>query len=156
MVEQMTLFEGKEYTVADANPRSQTVKSMEMTVLRAIQLIAAFEALDSDQDWWDVPGSTYRKIIGERYEYPLLLSVCFDRWKRGTLYQEVLDLAANLPPASLEREEIKDGLQSIRDHDPGVPGNRPRRDTGRSTQPTGTARAQRAGNRRPRAGGRDR
>lgn len=113
MVEQMTLFEGKEYTVADANPRSQTVKSMEMTVLRAIQLIAAFEALDSDQDWWDVPGSTYRKIIGERYEYPLLLSVCFDRWKRGTLYQEVLDLAANLPPASLEREEIRDGLERI-------------------------------------------
>ena len=113
MVEQMALFEGDEYTVADVNPRSAAAKGMEMTVLRAIQLIDAFEALEQGQDWSDVPGSTYRKIIGERYEYPLLLSICWERFKSGTLYREVLDLAANLPPASLEREEIRDGIERI-------------------------------------------
>jgi hypothetical protein len=114
MVEQLALFEGKHYTVADANPRSLTVKGMEMTVLRALQLIDAFEALEPGQDWTDVPGPAYRKIIGERYEYPALLSECWERFKRGTLYREVLDLAANLPPASLERKDIADGLQRIR------------------------------------------
>lgn len=101
------------YSIEDLNPRSQSVKQLEMTLLRAFQLIDAFDKLEDGQDWTDVPGSTYRKIIGERYEYPRLLEVVYERWRSGRLYSECLDLAANLPPAVLERKEIADGLDRL-------------------------------------------
>jgi hypothetical protein len=85
-------------TVADLNPRAQATKSMEMTVLRALQLIEAFDALEEGQDWTDVPNPTYRRIIGPRYEHGRMLEEVYNRWKSGTLYREVLALYANLPP----------------------------------------------------------
>ncbi len=113
MVEQTAFPFGESKTVADVNPRSAAAKGMEMPVLRGLQLIAAFDSLEKGQDWSDVPGATYRKIIGERYEHGTLLSECWNRYERGTLYREVLDLYENLPPSSRERQEISDGIASI-------------------------------------------
>ena len=101
-------------TVADQNPKAQAVKFNEMTVLRVLQLIEAFDALDKGLDWQDVPSGTYRKIIGPRYEHGRMLEEVYKRWKSVRIYAEVLDLAANLPPSVLKRKEIKDGLRAVR------------------------------------------
>lgn len=102
-------------TVDDLNPRAQATKANEMAVRRSLELIEEFDKLGSDQDWLDVPGSAYRRIIGNRYEYPALLSECWTRYKKGTIYREVLDLAENLPQSVLEKEELKNGLDKISD-----------------------------------------
>jgi hypothetical protein len=102
-------------SVADLNPRSQPVKTLEMTVIRCLGLIAAFEALEKGEDWTDVPSITYRKTLGDdHYQQRAVISECWNRFKSGTLYSQVLDLAANLPPAALERKEIHDGIRAIR------------------------------------------
>jgi len=103
----------EEYTVKNINPKSQAAKGLEMTVMRCLQLIEAFDALGEGEDWTDVPNATYRKIIGERYMFARMLEEVFNRYKSGRIYTEVTDLAANLPPAALERKEIKDGLHRI-------------------------------------------
>lgn len=101
-------------TVKDLNPRAQAVKSLESTVLRCLQLIDAFDALESGLDWTDVPGGTYRKVLGNRYEYPRILEEVYKRWKSGRIYTEVLDLYENLPPAAQKRKEIQVGIRKIR------------------------------------------
>jgi hypothetical protein len=103
----------EEKTVADLNPRAQAVKSLETTIVRALALIEEFDKLEPDQDWSDVPGAAYRRIIGERYEYGRLLEEVYNRWKGGTLYREVLDLYENLPPAAQERKEIKNAISGV-------------------------------------------
>lgn len=104
-----------DHDVSDLNPRKQATKALEMTVRRALELIEEFEKLEDGLDWQDVPGSAYRRIIGERYEYGRLLEEVWNRYQGGTLYYEVLDLAENLPPSVLKKKEIKNGLDSIRD-----------------------------------------
>ena len=102
-----------EYTVKDLNPRSEAVKNLEMTVLRALQLIEAFDALEEGEDWTDVPNATYRNIIGPRYQHGRMLEECWNRHQRGTLYRQVLDLFENLPLAAQKRKEIASGIKSI-------------------------------------------
>jgi hypothetical protein len=103
----------RDYTIADVNPKSQTAKGIEMTVLRALELIEAFDALEDGADWTAVPGATYRRIIGEQYKHGRVLEECWKRYQDGTLYRQVQDLAANLPPSALGRKEIADGLARI-------------------------------------------
>ena len=101
-------------SVDDLNPKSQVVKGMEMTVLRCLQIIEAFDALEKGQDWADVPGPTYRKILGtDHYQQRAVIIEMFKRFQSGTLYREVLDLHSNLPPAAQARKEIKDGITRI-------------------------------------------
>ena len=122
-----------EYTVKDLNPRSEAVKNLEMTVLRALQLIEAFDALEEGEDWTDVPNATYRNIIGPRYQHGRMLEECWNRHQRGTLYRQVLDLFENLPPAAQKRKEIQDGIRSINarlDSGSEGPAVRPARRTG--------------------------
>ena len=101
--------------MADLNPRAQATKGLEMTVIRCLGLIAAFEALEKGEDWTDVPSLTYRKALGnDHYQQRAVIIECWNRFQSGTLYSQVLDLAANLPPTVLERKEIKDALPRIR------------------------------------------
>lgn len=130
----------EEYTVADLNPRSQSVKSLESTLVRIFILIEAYEKLEPDEDWTDIPGATYRKTLGERYEYPRLYEECYNRWRDGTLSRQILDLAANLPPDVLKRKEIADGLARIntgsdRRGKGRADGSTPRRNTRRQAVP---------------------
>ena len=98
------------YTTADLNPRSAAVTQMRMTVQRALDLVAAFDELEPGLDWQDVPGATYRKIIGERYQFNQMLSECWNRYKSGRFFTEILDLAANLPPSDQKKfaKQLKD------------------------------------------------
>jgi hypothetical protein len=107
------MVDQKHYTVEDVNPRSATAKGLEMTTLRALQIIEAFEALDVGQDWRDVPASAYRQIIGEGYKWGRMLEECWNRYEDGTLYRQVLDLFENLPPTAQQRKEIADGITRI-------------------------------------------
>ena len=102
-----------EKTTKDINPNSVASKSLEMTVLRALQLIEAFDALGEGEDWTDVPNATYRNIIGPRYLHGRMLEECWNRHQRGTLYAECLALYENLPPAAQKRKEIQDGKRRI-------------------------------------------
>ena len=87
------------YSVKDLNPRSAAATQLRMTVQRAVELVEAFDELTAGQDWQDVPGTTYRRIIGERYMFSRMLEECWNRYKNGTLFGEIADLAANLPPS---------------------------------------------------------
>lgn len=101
-------------TVKDLNPRSQAVKSLEMTVIRTLGLIEAFEALEKGQDWTDVEMVTYRRVLGnDHYQQRAVIAECYRRFRSGTLYGEVLDLYENLPPAAQGRTEIKRGISQI-------------------------------------------
>lgn len=101
-------------TVADLNPRSMAVKSLELTVLRAIQIIEAFDKLEKGEDWSDVPNVTWRKILGDgHYKERAVINEMWTRYKAKTLKQEVLDLHENLPPSAQKRKEIKDGVNAI-------------------------------------------
>ena len=98
------------------NPRGEALKSIEMTVWRALQLIEAFDELGKDQDWTDVKGSVYRRVIGERYDYPRMIEETWKRYKDGTLYRQVLELADNLAMDGLSKErrkELRSGLTKI-------------------------------------------
>ena len=104
----------EEYTVKDLNPRSQAVKSLETSVVRCIQLIEEFDKLAPGMDWMDVPMAKYRTILGnDHYKSRNMVAEMFKRYESGTLYGQVQDLAANLPPDALKRKEIKDGLHRI-------------------------------------------
>ncbi len=115
-------------TVADLNPRSQVVKSMEMTVRRGMLIIQAFDALEKGEDWQDVPSTTWRKILtGPRYRVDSMLMEMWKRYKDKTLHGQVLDLHANLPPKiwnpkradpPKRKKELKgyrDGIDAIRE-----------------------------------------
>ncbi len=98
------------------NPRGQTMKSLEMTVTYAIGFIEAFDLLEKEEDWQDVPSKTYRKLIGDRYQYPAMFEELWKRYKNRGLHQEVVDLAANLimeDLPSVRRKEIQSGLNRI-------------------------------------------
>jgi hypothetical protein len=102
-------------TVADLNPRSQAVKGIEMAIIRCLGLIEAFEELDKNQDWTDVEMSRYRKILGNgHYQERNVIAECYNRFRRGTLYGEVLDMYENLPPAVQQRKEVRDGIKRVR------------------------------------------
>ena len=92
------------------------MKSLEMTVTYAIGFIEAFDLLEKEEDWQDVPSKTYRKLIGDRYQYPAMFEELWKRYKNRGLHQAVVDMAANLimedlPPA--RRKEIQNGLNRI-------------------------------------------
>jgi hypothetical protein len=102
-------------TVADLNPRSQAVKGIEMAIIRCLGLIEAFEELDKSQDWTDVEMSRYRKILGnDHYHQRNVIAECYNRFRRGTIYGEVLSMYENLPPDTQKRKEVKDGIERIR------------------------------------------
>ncbi len=91
----------KHYTVADLNPRSQIVKPLETTVIRALGIINAFDALEKGEDWSDVPNVVWRKVIGTRhYENQAVLIEMWARYKSPdmSLHRQTLDLFDNLPP----------------------------------------------------------
>jgi len=105
-----------DYTVKDLNPRAQAVKGMEMTVLRALQIITVFDDLNKGQDWSDVPNKSWRKILGgKHYEERALINEMWVRYKDKSLHQQVLDLHENLPPTVQKRKEIKNGITAIRE-----------------------------------------
>jgi hypothetical protein len=105
----------EEHTVADLNPRAQAVKSLEMTVVRCLQLIEVWDKLPKGGDWADTEMSDYRRILGNgHYAQRAAIVEMFRRYKDGTLHREVLDLAANLPPSVLERKEIRLGVDRIK------------------------------------------
>lgn len=98
------------YTTADLNPRSAAVTQLRMTVQRALDLVAAFDELKPEMDWRDVPGPTYRRIIGERHQFSRMLEGCWNSYKTGSFFTEILDLAANLPPSDQKKlaKQLKD------------------------------------------------
>ena len=116
------------HTVADLNPRSQVVKSTEMTVIRCLALIKLWDDEIGKtsykdkakysyvkKDWTDVQPAKYFKILGERaYSVEAILIEMFKRYKAGTLQREVLDLYETLPPKVQARKEIKNGIAAIR------------------------------------------
>jgi hypothetical protein len=107
-------------TVADLNPRSQAVKTNEMTVLRVLGLIELWDdeiirdRFHGWNDWTDIDPKKYYKILGERsYSNQAVLIEAFKRYKDKTLHRQVLDLYDNLPPKAQQRKEIKNGIANI-------------------------------------------
>ena len=91
------------------------MKGIEMAIIRCLGLIEAFEELDKSQDWTDVEMSRYRKILGNgHYQERNVITECYNRFRRGTLYREVLDMYENLPPAVQKRKEVSDGIKRVR------------------------------------------
>ena len=99
------------YTTADLNPRSKAVTEMRKTVERALDLKEAFDAVPEGQDWMDVGGATYRRIIGERYQHSPMLAECWRRYRAGTFAGEILALAGNLPPST--RRQLAKRLKTL-------------------------------------------
>lgn len=101
------------------NPRGQAVKSTEMTVRRALALIEVFDNLpDGAKDWQDADPKDLRKAMGDdqfdprQAVYPEL----WERYKDGSLHEQVIALADNLVLEDLSkkaRKEIEDGLNRI-------------------------------------------
>ncbi len=92
------------------------MKSLEMTVTYAIGFIEAFDKLEKGEDWSDVPNTTYRSLMGGRYEFPIMFEELWKRYRNRLLHQEVIDLAANLIIEDLpaaRRKEIQRGLIRI-------------------------------------------
>jgi hypothetical protein len=101
------------------------MKQLEMTVLRAIQVVDAFDKLDENhtpgwpipkQDWRDVPMATYRKIFGDAKGREFMLETLWDRYKDGSLQRNTIELAANLDMDLMtkkRRKEIEDGLSRL-------------------------------------------
>lgn len=104
----------------------RAMKTLEMTVWRAIQLIDAFDKMIEESytpgwprpkvDWRDVPMSTYRKILGHTNEKAYVLDTIWERYGNLTLHRSVIELAENLDWDSLSkkrRKEIGDGLDRL-------------------------------------------
>lgn len=107
---------------------SQASKQIEMTVVRALWLIDAFDQVVEEHktpgwptprvDWRDVPMATYRKIFGDKKNSEFVMDELWTRWKEGRMQRSVLDLAANLDMDTLtkkRRKEIERGLARIRE-----------------------------------------
>ena len=122
------------HTIKDLNPRSQVVKSSEMTVIRALAIIKLWdEEIHRDRDfgwndWTDIKPSKYFKILGERaYSVDAILIEMFKRYKDGTLHRQTLDLYETLPDGiwkqsrkdtpkrKLELKGRRDGIDAIRE-----------------------------------------
>jgi hypothetical protein len=106
---------GIRYHYHKPNPRGHAVKHLETTVLRAIRLVAAFDEVE--KDWQDVPIKTYKEILGKDYYHGgRAIEEVWNRYKNGTLFGEILDLARNLPLKDIKKEnperakEIRDGI----------------------------------------------
>lgn len=100
--------------MADLNPRSVAVKSLETTVIKCLGIIELFDGLESGQDWTDVQMAGYRRVLGNgHYQNRNMIAELFRRWKGGTLVSEARSLFDNLPPAVQKRKEIKDGFARI-------------------------------------------
>ncbi len=105
----------KPKTVKDLNPRSTAVKTIEMAVVRTLGLIGAFDELDKGEDWTDVPPATYRRVLGkDGYRSRFVIAEVWKRYKEKTIYSEIMDLYANLPPSAQKRKEIKSGIANVR------------------------------------------
>lgn len=91
------------------------MKGLESTVIRCIQLIEAFDALEKGMDWADVPSTVYRRVLGnDHYTQRTAVIELWNRYQSGRIYAEVLSLYDNLPPAAQNREEIHVGISAIR------------------------------------------
>lgn len=114
------------------SPGKHAVKHVEMTVRRALAFYDVFERWEQRfnksgyqgvQDWRDIDPSEWRKILSDGnnkwYDVQPMMEIeeLWKRYKKGTLAQEVLDLADNLVMEKLSkksRKEIEDGLARLR------------------------------------------
>ena len=120
--------EGNE-TYETIGGRKHAVKNVEMTVRRALRFIQLFEEWEERfnksgrrgvQDWRDIDPKEYRKIYGDDYmevSPQNQLEELWERYKSGSLYREVQELADNLVLEDLSktaRRQIENGLVHIR------------------------------------------
>jgi hypothetical protein len=81
------------------------MKGPEMTVLRTVRLVEAFDDVPKGGDWRDVPTKTYKNILGDdHYQMRNVLDELWKRYKSGTLFREITDLARNLPLKDIKKE----------------------------------------------------
>ena len=111
----------KSHISKELGVRTQAMKTTEMTVRRAIKLIGEFDKLverfKSDADYTAMDPASYRKVFDEYVPLGQEISQLWERYKRRSLHQEVLDLAENIDLARLPvktRKEILNGLNRIR------------------------------------------
>ena len=104
----------------ELGPRKQAVKSLEMTVRRALAVIKVFDELPKGStDWTDADPRDLRNALGDEVFNPTM-SVLPELWKRykdGRLQEQVLELVANIVLESLPkktRKEIEDGIARFR------------------------------------------
>lgn len=103
----------------ELSPRSQAVKSLEMTVRRALAIIDVFDNRpETAKDWTDCEPKALRNALGDD-EFNPQQAILPELWKRyldRTLHRQTADLAANLDFDSLSkksRKEIEDGLSKL-------------------------------------------
>lgn len=99
------------YTSADLNPKADAVKHLRMTVQRALELVKEFDKLPAGQDWQSVPGTAYRRVFDDHYSFRAQIAEVWNRYKSGSIFSEILDLAANLPPS--DRKKFAKELKAI-------------------------------------------
>lgn len=101
------------------NPRTQSVKTVEMTVIRAIMFVDAFEAWEAEhgkmKTWEDMDPAAFRKIYEDGwYTRTAEIEELFKRYKSGRLQREIVELAENLVLDDLSKERrkvIKDAIR---------------------------------------------
>lgn len=109
--------DGKRQHYHQLNPNSQAVKSIEMTIRRALDLLLVFDTEVIDDDLSTVPPSKWKKIYGDGwYNEPEVRNMMelYRRYQTKTFHQQVIDMAAMLPADVRARKEIKGGLTRIR------------------------------------------
>lgn len=140
----------EEYTVDDLNPRAEATKTLEMAVLRTMQLIEVWDELGPGEDWTCTPAAKYRKILGnDHYQQRAVLLECWKRYEGGTLYQQVLDLHGNLPSNIWDakpgdKKERRDELKRRRDGIAGIKSRIDSRGKRRTPKPAARQRSRRA------------
>ena len=95
------------HTVADLNPRSRAVKTMEMAVRRALILIEAFNNAP-EQDPTLITRTTWRELYGDRYYNSpehRNMGELIRRYQDKSLHAQVVDMFNNLPP------DLQEGLR---------------------------------------------
>lgn len=97
------------------------MKTVEMTIRRALAIIKVFDELPPEaKDWTDAQPKDLRNALGDDTFIPALAlwSELWRRYKNGTLQTGVLELWDNLNAEDLSkkaRKEIEDGLSRLRD-----------------------------------------
>lgn len=109
------------YSVEDLNPKGKAVKTNEMTVRRALQIIELWDehiVRDSFHGWpnWDdIPNlGKYNDILGDKaYSLTGLLNELFARYRDKSLHRQVVDLFETLPTDLKER--YQDDIDAVRE-----------------------------------------
>lgn len=85
-----------------------------MTVRRALAIYFAFEGIE---DWTELDLKTWRLAFGSVNPHGRELPELWDRYKAGTLAEQIIALADNLVMEDLSKEarkEIQDGIRRLR------------------------------------------